>query len=68
LGAVVAVDNDGLTVQELVGLGPRAKPRTAVAGLVPLRRGRLAHRQVSERLDMGRTRYKGLFYMGHALH
>jgi 2-polyprenyl-6-hydroxyphenyl methylase/3-demethylubiquinone-9 3-methyltransferase len=58
----------GLTVQESVGLGPRAKPWTAVAGLVRLRRGHLTYRQVSERLDMGRTRYKGLFYMGHALH
>jgi hypothetical protein len=68
LGAVVGVDNHGLTVQESVGLGPRAKPRTAVAGLVRLRRGRLAYRQVGERLDMRRTRYKGLFYLGHALH
>jgi 2-polyprenyl-6-hydroxyphenyl methylase / 3-demethylubiquinone-9 3-methyltransferase len=57
----------GMTVRETVGLGPRARPRTAAASLVELRRGRLTYRQLSERLDMGWTRSLRLFYMGYAV-
>jgi 2-polyprenyl-6-hydroxyphenyl methylase / 3-demethylubiquinone-9 3-methyltransferase len=57
----------GIIVQELVGLGPRAKARTTVAAVVGLRRRRLNYRQVSELLDMGRTRSMRLFYMGYAI-
>lgn len=56
-----------MTVRETVGLGPRARPRTAVANLVELRRGHLTYRQLSERLDMGWTRSLRLFYMGYAV-
>ena len=37
------------------------------AAYVGLRRGRLTYRQVSERLDMGRTRSSAFFYMGYAI-
>jgi 2-polyprenyl-6-hydroxyphenyl methylase/3-demethylubiquinone-9 3-methyltransferase len=57
----------GMTVQEVVGLGPRAPIRTALAAYVGLRRGKLTYRQVSERLDMGRTRSSAFFYMGYAI-
>jgi 2-polyprenyl-6-hydroxyphenyl methylase / 3-demethylubiquinone-9 3-methyltransferase len=57
----------GMTVEEVVGLGPRAPIRTAVAAYVRLRRGKLTYRQVSERLDMGRTRHSTFFYMGYAI-
>jgi 2-polyprenyl-6-hydroxyphenyl methylase / 3-demethylubiquinone-9 3-methyltransferase len=57
----------GMIVEEVVGLGPRAPIRTAVAAYVRLRRGRLTYRQVSERLDMGRTRSSAFFYMGYAI-
>jgi 2-polyprenyl-6-hydroxyphenyl methylase/3-demethylubiquinone-9 3-methyltransferase len=56
-----------LTVEEVVGLGPRAPIRTALAAYVGLRRGRLTYRQVSERLVMGRTRSSAFFYMGYAI-
>jgi 2-polyprenyl-6-hydroxyphenyl methylase/3-demethylubiquinone-9 3-methyltransferase len=57
----------GLTVEEVVGLGPRAPIRTVVAAYVRLRRGKLTYRQVSDRLDMGRTRHSAFFYMGYAI-
>jgi 2-polyprenyl-6-hydroxyphenyl methylase / 3-demethylubiquinone-9 3-methyltransferase len=57
----------GMTLEEVVGLGPRAPIRTALAAYVGLRRGKLTYRQVSERLDMGRTRSSGFFYMGYAI-
>jgi len=57
----------GISVQEIVGLGPRANVRTRVGAAVGLRRRRLNYRQVSERLDMGRTRSTRLFYMGYAI-
>jgi 2-polyprenyl-6-hydroxyphenyl methylase/3-demethylubiquinone-9 3-methyltransferase len=56
-----------MTVEEVVGLGPRAPIRTALAAYVRLRRGKLTYRQVSERLDMGRTRSSAFFYMGYAI-
>jgi 2-polyprenyl-6-hydroxyphenyl methylase/3-demethylubiquinone-9 3-methyltransferase len=56
----------GLTMQETVGLGPRAKPWTVVAGILQLRRGRLSYRQLSERLEFGPVRPKSLSYMGFA--
>jgi 2-polyprenyl-6-hydroxyphenyl methylase / 3-demethylubiquinone-9 3-methyltransferase len=57
----------GMTVQETVGLGPRAGIRPALASLVGLRRGTVSYRQASERLDMGRTPFAGFFYMGFAV-
>ena len=57
----------GLTMQETVGLGPRAKPWTVAAGILQLRRGRLSYRQLSERLEFDRVRPKSLSYMGFAL-
>jgi 2-polyprenyl-6-hydroxyphenyl methylase/3-demethylubiquinone-9 3-methyltransferase len=57
----------GMTVEEVVGLGPRAPIRTALAAYAGLRRGKLTYRQVSERLDMGRTRSSAFFYMGYAI-
>jgi len=57
----------GMTVEEVVGLGPRASIRTALATYAGLRRGTLTYRQVSERMDMGRTRSSALFYMGYAV-
>jgi 2-polyprenyl-6-hydroxyphenyl methylase / 3-demethylubiquinone-9 3-methyltransferase len=56
----------GLTMQETVGLGPRAKPWTVAGSIVQLRRGRLSYRQLSERLEFGRVRFKSLSYMGFA--
>jgi 2-polyprenyl-6-hydroxyphenyl methylase/3-demethylubiquinone-9 3-methyltransferase len=57
----------GMTVEEVVGLGPRAPIRAALAAYVGLRRGKLTYRQVSELLDMGRTRSSAFFYMGYAI-
>lgn len=59
--------DQGMTVEEVVGLGPRAPIRTAVAAYVRLRMGKLTYRQVSERLDMGQTRHAAFFYMGYAI-
>ena len=56
-----------MSVEEVVGLGPRAPIRTAVAAYAGLRLGRLSYRQVSERLDIGRTRGTALSYMGYAV-
>src|SRR3954470_1278260 len=59
--------DQGMAVEEVVGLGPRAPIRTALAAYIRLRRGQLTYRQVSERLDMGRTRSSAFFYMGYAI-
>jgi 2-polyprenyl-6-hydroxyphenyl methylase/3-demethylubiquinone-9 3-methyltransferase len=56
-----------LSVEEIVGLGPRAGIRTAIVAYLGLRRGKLTYRQVSERLDMGRTGHSAFFYMGYAI-
>ena len=57
----------GLRVQQIVGLGPRAAPWTAVAAFVQVRRGRMTYRRASERLNMGRFRSTAIQYMGYAL-
>jgi 2-polyprenyl-6-hydroxyphenyl methylase / 3-demethylubiquinone-9 3-methyltransferase len=57
----------GLQVHEIVGLGPRAGAWTVLTALRDLRRDRLSYLQVSERLDMGRTRSTRFFYMGYAV-
>ena len=57
----------GLRVREIVGLGPRVGAWTALTALRDLHRGRLSYLQVSERLDMGRTRSTRFFYMGYAI-
>jgi 2-polyprenyl-6-hydroxyphenyl methylase/3-demethylubiquinone-9 3-methyltransferase len=56
----------GLTLQETVGLGPRAKPWTVAASILQLRRGRLSYRQLSDRLQFDRVRLQSLSYMGFA--
>jgi 2-polyprenyl-6-hydroxyphenyl methylase / 3-demethylubiquinone-9 3-methyltransferase len=57
----------GMTVEETVGLGPRAGIRATLASLIGVRRGRLSYRRASERLDMGQTHFAGLSYMGFAV-
>lgn len=56
-----------MIVEEVVGLGPRAPLATVASSYVRLRRGRLSYRQVSERLDMGRTRRRTFSFMGYAI-
>jgi 2-polyprenyl-6-hydroxyphenyl methylase / 3-demethylubiquinone-9 3-methyltransferase len=60
------LDRNGLSVGELTGLGPRAKPLTLLRSQASARRGRITYGELGRRMDMGQVRSKALSYMGFA--
>jgi 2-polyprenyl-6-hydroxyphenyl methylase / 3-demethylubiquinone-9 3-methyltransferase len=61
------LDRHGLAVDEIVGLGPRARnPVRLLSAVVRARQGRLSYGRLSRVLDFGEQRSRAVSYMGWA--
>lgn len=58
--------SEGLIVQEIVGLAPRANPVSLLLNVSRAKRGRISYGELSRRLDFGQVKDTKVSYMGFA--
>ena len=57
----------GLSVREVVGLGPRASKPSVLLNFIRANRGKITYGEFSRRLNVGKVKRLGVSYMGYAV-